>query len=77
MRITYKNENAIDSKDTDTQGKHTYIVALCCGGVMEDPEFHYHDYQIIHADSKNEAIQKYNKLNDCNYYYGSIMGQID
>ena len=44
---------------------------------MEDPEFHYHDYQIIRADSEDEAREKYNKLNNCSFFYGSVMGQID
>ena len=77
MRVTYKAEVTVNAKDTDTQGKYTYVVALCCGGLMEDPEFHYHDYQIIRADSKDEAEDKYNKLNNCSYFYGSVMGQID
>ena len=77
MRVTYKAEVTVNAKDTDTQGKHTYVVALCCGGLMEDSEFHYHDYQIIRADSKDEAKDKYDKLNNCSYFYGSVMGQID
>ena len=77
MRVAYKAEVTVDAKDTDTQGSHTYVVALCCGGVMEDPDFHYHDYQIIRANSKDEARDKYNKLNNCSYFYGSVMGEID
>lgn len=37
MKVTYKTEVTVDAKDTNTQGKYTYIVALCCGGLMEDP----------------------------------------
>lgn len=77
MRITYKTENTVDAKETNTEGKHTYIVALCCGGIMEDTEIYYRDYQVICADSEYEAKEKYNKLNNCSYYYGSVIGQID
>lgn len=67
---------SVDVKDTETHGLHAYVVALCCGGVMEDPEFHYHDYQLIHADSPDEARQKYDDLNNCSYYCGSVMCQL-
>lgn len=77
MKVTYKTEVTVDAKETNTQGQHAYVVALCCGGLMEDPEFHYHDYQIIRADSRDEARCKYNELNNCGYFYGSVMGQID
>lgn len=77
MRVTYKAEVTVNAQDTNTQGKNTYVVALCCGGLMEDPEFHYHNYQIIRADSKREAEEKYNKLNNCSYFYGSVMGKVD
>ena len=61
MKVNIKTK--IDAKEIDTQGKHAYVVALCCGGLMEDPKIHYEDYQIIRADSADEARQKYNKLN--------------
>ncbi len=66
----------VDAKETNTQGSHTYLVACLCGGVMEDPEFHYEDYQIIRADSEREAEGKYNKLNRCSYYYGSVVRRL-
>ena len=44
---------------------------------MEDPEIHYEDYQIIHADSAYEARRKYNKVNNCSYFYGSVIEQIE
>lgn len=67
----------VDVKNTNTQGLHAYVVALCCGGVMEDPEFHYHNFQVIRADSAEEARRKYDELNNCSYYYGSVMSQIE
>lgn len=62
-----------DAKHTNTKGKHVYLVALVCGGIMEDPNIHYEDYQIIYADSEQEAKEKYNKLNHCTYYYGTVI----
>ena len=61
------------AKHTDTKGKNEYLVALECGGVMEDPDIHYEDFQIIKADSADEARQKYDELNHCEYYYGSVL----
>ena len=77
MKVVYKNGYVGDIKETDTQGKHSYIVALCCGGLMEDPDIHYRDYQLIRADSEREAKEKYDKLNNCSYFYGRVMGQIE
>lgn len=70
------NEFYSDYKDTDTEGKHSYVVALCSGGVMEDVELHYSDYQIIHANTKREAEAKYNEINRCSYFYGKVMKQL-
>ena len=75
MKVNIKTK--IDAKEIDTQGKHAYVVALCCGGLMEDPKIHYEDYQIIRADSADEARRKYNKLNNCSYFYGSVIEQIE
>ena len=38
--------------------------------------FHYHDFQIIRAESEDEARSKYDELNNCNYYYGNVIGQV-
>lgn len=66
----------VDAKVTDTKGEHSYVVALCCGGLMEDPEIHYEDCQIIYANSADEARKKYNEINKCSYFYGSVIRQI-
>lgn len=75
MKFTVPIE--VDVTVRDTEGNHAYIVAECRGGLMKDPEFHYHNYQLIRADSSDEATRKYNKLNNCTYFYGSVMGQIE
>jgi hypothetical protein len=77
MEITIPVNMKFDVKVRDTQGKHAYIVAMCCGGVMEDPEIHYEDYQLIRADSEDEARRAYDFLNDCTYYYGSVICQVE
>ena len=43
---------------------------------MEDPEIHYEDYQIIDANSADEARKKYNEINKCSYFYGKVIRQI-
>lgn len=65
--------NYVDAPETQTTGKYAYLVATACGGVMEDPEIHYEDYQVIRADSECEAVKKYNEINNCSYYYGSVI----
>lgn len=75
LRIT--TEIVVEAIDTDTVGYYDFLVATLCGGVPEDPEFHYEDYQIIHADSKEGAEELYNKINNCNYYYGEVVGRIN
>lgn len=63
--------------DTDfTKGKNKYLVALQCGGLMEDPEFHLENYQVICADSEEEAVKKYNEINQCNFYYGKVVQKL-
>lgn len=74
MKVSITTE--VEVKDPVTRGKHSYVVALCCGGLMEDPEIHYEDYQVINADSAEEAVKKYNKINNCSYFYGKVMSQI-
>ena len=56
---------------------HRFKVGLCCGGVMEDPDIHYEDIQIIEATTPEEAKEHYDKINNCNYYYGEVLGRLD
>ena len=65
-----------DAKNTDTEGKYSYVVALLTGGVMEMVNWECTDYQIIHADTLEEAQKKYNTLNKCSYYYGHTICRI-
>ena len=53
--------------------KLTFTVAEVRGGLMEDPDFHYHNYQEIKAYTKEEAVKIYEKKNNCNYFYGKVM----
>lgn len=76
MKMKVMTIHEVDAKETDTHGRYAYLVACCCGGVMEDPEIHYEDYQVIWADSVNEAERKYNELNKCSYYYGDVIRQL-
>ena len=74
MKVTVPMQ--VNVADTNTKGEHAYIVAVLCGGVMEDPEFHYEYYQLIRADSADEARRKYNEINKCSYFYGDVIGQV-
>lgn len=75
--MDYYIRKRVDVSESNTKGKHTYLVALCCGGVMEDPEIHYEDCQVIRADSAREAESKYNQINKCSYYYGHVVEVLD
>ena len=73
MKITYETKNTVDAKDTNTVGKYSYLVATRCGGLMEDPEIWYADYQIIHADTVQDVKKKYDEINNCSYFYGKVL----
>ena len=51
-----------------------YLVGLKIGGIMEHPHIIFEDIQEIKAISPKEAEDIYNKLNDCSYYYGKVVG---
>lgn len=61
---------------TETVGDYFYLVALSCGGLMESPEIRYRDYQIIKANSEEQARKKYDHLNCCDFYYGTVMAYV-
>lgn len=78
MEFTYKTGYGprLVVKNTNTTGSNAYVVACACGGVMEDPDIHYEDYQLIRAENEAEAENKYNIINNCNYYYGVVVGYV-
>ena len=53
-----------------------YIVALEAGGTMEMPRFEYSKAQIIEADSPSDAVEIYNRNNNCSYFYGTVIGSV-
>lgn len=52
-----------------------YLVALSVGGLMELPDFTYSDYDVINANSRKEAVDKYNKKHNCSYFYGTCLAE--
>jgi hypothetical protein len=50
-----------------------YLVALCVGGVMECPGFSYENFQVIEAKNQRAAEKEYDKINNCEYFYGSCL----
>lgn len=66
----------LNATDTDTTGKYTYVVALRLGGMTGEPDVRHEDYQLIRADSEKEAVEKYNELNKCTYYYGEVINRV-
>ncbi len=73
MVLNVRTYQKVEVRETDTVGSVGYVVAMLCGGMMECPEMYYSDYQLIFADSEREALDKYNKLNNCSYFYGAIV----
>lgn len=47
-----------------------YIVGLSTGGLMECPQVTYERFQVIEAETPKEAKDKYDEINNCNYFYG-------
>lgn len=76
-RIAYDSYKAEHAKVTDTEGRYAYLVATLVGGIMEDRDFYHVNYQIIKADSEYEAYKKYNEMNACSYYYGSVIERLN
>lgn len=54
-----------------------WLVALQTGGLMEDPTIRYENFQIIQAETAEEAEKKYNEVNEYTYFYGHCFGQIE
>jgi len=52
-----------------------YLVALRVGGLMGMPEITYQDFDIIEANSRDEAQEKYNKIHNCSYFYGACLAE--
>ena len=75
MKVLY-NGNLIPVKEILSEGENRYLVAQLCGGVMEDPDMHYRNFQIIRADSEIEAKSKYDEINNCQYYYGNVIRRL-
>lgn len=76
MRITFIQDSIVEAKVTETEGKHIYVVASSEGGVREMPIFHYYNYQVIRANSVEEAIRKYLELNVCDYFGVCVLGEL-
>lgn len=49
-----------------------YLVALYVDG----RETLYRDYQIIEAIDKEKAVEKYNEINQCSYFYGEALATV-
>ena len=75
--VYYGHKNPITAQEKISFGEHAYLVALRCGGVMEDPDFHHEFFQIIRADSPEEAERTYDIINNSSYYYGQVIGCVD
>lgn len=54
----------------------TYLVALCVGGVMENSDVSYKNYQLIDAENEEDARKKYNEINGCSYFYGKTLALV-
>ena len=55
-----------------------YLIGTHVGGIMELPEYHFESpYNVILANDEIEACKKYNKINDCSYFYGCVMCIVD
>ena len=53
-----------------------YIVHEVRGGLMEDPDFHYHHPEEIIAESRKEAIAIYDRRNSLYYFTGNVKAEL-
>ncbi len=51
-----------------------FIVALQVGGLMEEPEIRYCNFEEIEAETRAEAETRYNRKNNCDFFYGKCIG---
>jgi hypothetical protein len=42
---------------------------------MENSTITYSKYQIIEAETEEDAVKEYNSKNNCSYYYGKCLGE--
>lgn len=76
MRITFIQDSIVEAKVIESEGRHIYVVASVNGGTREMPIFHYYNYQVIRANSVEEARKKYLELNVCDYYNVFVLGEL-
>ena len=50
-----------------------YLVALSTGGLMEDPELRYGDFEIVEAKDEEHAKYLYNEKHKCTFYFGNVL----
>jgi len=53
-----------------------FVVGLLTGGLMEDPDIDLGNIQIIKADNEDLAVEKYNRVNKCSFFYGHCLGEV-
>lgn len=75
--VYFGHKNPIIAEEKTTVGEHAYLVAIRCGGLMEDPDFHDEDFQIIRANSPEEAEKTYDIINKSRFYHGQVIGCVD
>lgn len=54
-----------------------FLVALAVGDLMEPTNYNYSNYQIIEAETPEEACRIYNEKNTCFELYGRCLGEYD
>lgn len=64
----------VPNRQQNSNTERNYIVATAIGGVMEHPDFEYVDQETIRAKSKQEAVQKYEKIHPHNYWFAKVIG---
>ncbi|MEI3892334.1 MULTISPECIES: hypothetical protein [unclassified Bacillus (in: firmicutes)] len=55
---------------------NNYLVALCEGGDVGRPDISYNDFQIIEAENEFDACKRYNKVNNCCYFFGEVLALV-
>ena len=57
--------------------KHTYVVGTFVDSMTGmEADYFSGPYDVIEAESKEEACSIYNKKHKCGYFYGKVMAEI-
>lgn len=56
--------------------QNRFLIAASKGADVGEPKFPYCNFQLVQAETQQQAIIQYNAKYNCDYFYGTCMAQI-